>query len=337
MADHFIEIKIPQQRNYNNINNSCPFPSVLSPNPATTATVSRLAEKVRTQKPFLDSLLLKAGSVLFRGFDDVKTAKEFNDVVEAFGYEELPYVGGAAPRTNIVGRVFTANESPPDQKIPFHHEMAQVPEFPSKLFFFCEVEPGSGGETPIVLSHIVYERMKHKYPDFVEQLEQHGLIYTRVLGEKDDPSSPIGRGWKSTFLTEDKSIAEESSIESFNRAARLGMKLEWMEDGGVKTIMGPIPAIKYDESRQRKIWFNSMVAAYTGWKDDRNDPVKAVTFGNGKPLPADIVHDCLNILEEESVAIPWQKGDVLLIDNWAVLHARRSFNPPRRILASLCK
>lgn len=115
------------------------------------------------------------------------------------------------------------------------------------------------------------------------------------------------------------------------------MNLEWMEDGGVKTIMGPIPAIKYDESRQRKIWFNSMVAAYTGWKDDRNDPVKAVTFGNGKPLPADIVHDCLTILEEESVAIPWQKGDVLLIDNWAVLHARRSFNPPRRILASLCK
>ena len=42
------------------------------------------------------------------------------------GYEELPYVGGAAPRTNVVGRVFTANESPPDQKIPFHHEMAQV-------------------------------------------------------------------------------------------------------------------------------------------------------------------------------------------------------------------
>ncbi|KAJ4718030.1 Clavaminate synthase-like protein [Melia azedarach] len=329
MADPFIEIQIPQQRNYNSIS----FPSVLSPNPATMTTDSYSAsfftQTIRTQKPFVDSLLLKAGAVLFRGFD-VTRAKDFNDVVEAFGYEELPYVGGAAPRTNVVGRVFTANESPPDQKIPFHHEMAQVPEFPSKLFFFCEVEPGSGGETPIVLSHIVYERMKKKYPEFVEQLEQHGLIYTRVLGEQDDPSSPIGRGWKSTFLTEDKSVAEE-------RAAKLGMKLDWTEDGGVKTIMGPIPAIKYDKSRQRKTWFNSMVAAYTGWKDARNDPVKAVTFGNGKPLPADIVHDCLKILEEECVAIPWQKGDVLLIDNWAVLHARRSFNPPRRILASLCK
>ncbi|MCQ6512929.1 TauD/TfdA family dioxygenase, partial [Vibrio parahaemolyticus] len=91
-------------------------------------------------------------------------------------------------------------------------------------FFFCEVEPKIGGETPIVLSHYVYKRMKEKYPEFVEKLEKDGLIYTRVLGEGDDPSSPIGRGWHSTFLTKDKSIAEE-------RAAKLGMKLEWTEDG----------------------------------------------------------------------------------------------------------
>jgi hypothetical protein len=56
-------------------------------------------------------------------------------------------------------------------------------------------------------------------------------------------------------------------------------------------------------------------------------------------LSGDIIHDCLKILEEESLAIPWQKGDVLLIDNWAVFtkkkiiglffHARRSFDSPR--------
>ncbi|KAK7809444.1 clavaminate synthase-like protein At3g21360 [Quercus suber] len=327
MSETFLEFQIPHQKLFNGIQ----FPLVLSPNPKSQTPPSSLSlftKAIKTEKTFLDSVLHKSGAVLLRGFP-VNTASEFNDVVEAFGFEELPYVGGAAPRTNVVGRVFTANESPPDQKIPFHHEMAQVPTFPSKLFFFCEVEPGSGGETPIVLSHLVYEKVKERHPEFVERLEEHGLLYTRVLGEDDDPSSPIGRGWKSTFLTNDKSVAEE-------RAANLGMKLEWLEDS-VKTIMGPIPAIKFDKTRQRKIWFNSMVAAYTGWEDARNDPVKAVTFGDGKPLPADIIYDCLNILEEESVAFPWQKGDVLLLDNWAVLHARRSFNPPRRILASLCK
>ncbi|KAL8043191.1 hypothetical protein ABFX02_09G102900 [Erythranthe guttata] len=324
----FAETKLPHQKNYG----GALFPAVLSPTAAVEHSRNRpsvLTAAVKDQKPWLDSLLHRHGAILFRGFESVSTASDFNDVVEAFGYEELPYVGGAAPRTNVVGRVFTANESPPDQKIPFHHEMAQVPNYPSKLFFFCEVEPANGGETPIVLSHIIYDKMTEKYPDFVEKLQKHGLIYTRVLGEEDDPSSPIGRGWKSTFLTKDKTLAEE-------RAAELNMKLEWTEDGA-KTIMGPIPAIKNDETRKRKIWFNSMVAAYTGWEDKRNDPKKAVTFGDGNVLPDNIMYDCLKILEDESVAIPWRKGDVLLIDNLAVLHSRKPFTPPRRILASLCK
>ncbi|KAK7858200.1 clavaminate synthase-like protein At3g21360 [Quercus suber] len=327
MSETFLEFQIPHQKLFNGIQ----FPLVLSPNPKSQTPPSSLSlftQAIKTEKTFLDSVLHKSGAVLLRGFP-VNTASDFNDVVEAFGFEELPYVGGAAPRNKIVGRISTTNDSPPDQKIPFHHEMAQVTTFPSKLFFFCEVEPGSGGETPIVLSHLVYEKVKERHPEFVERLEEHGLLYTRVIGEDDDPSSHIGRGWKSTFLTKDKSVAEE-------RAANLGMKLEWLEDS-LKTVMGPIPAIKFDKTRQRKIWFNSMVSAYTGWEDTRNDPVKAVTFGDGKPLPADIIYDCVNILEEESVAFPWQKGDVLLLDNWAALHARRSFDPPRRILASLCK
>lgn len=114
--------------------------------------------------------------------------------------------------------------------------------------------------------------------------------------------------------------------------------MEWLQDGGVRSIMGPISGIKEEKGRQRKIWFNSLVAAYLGWKDRRNDPTKAVTFGDGKPiLPNEVVHDCLRIFEDESVAVPWEKGDVLLIDNMAVLHSRNSYTPPRRVLASLAK
>ncbi|MGJ8488660.1 hypothetical protein ACSFB5_12290, partial [Glaesserella parasuis] len=42
------------------------------------------------------------------------------------------------------------------------------------------------------------------------------------LGEDDNPSSPIGRGWKSTFLTKDKSIAEERFVVS-----NLNINVSW--------------------------------------------------------------------------------------------------------------
>lgn len=140
------------------------------------------------------------------------------------------------------------------------------------------------------------------YPEFVERLEERGLMYATVLGEDDDLSSSIGCGWKSIFLTKDKSVAEQrfviffttklivfsiingiySRLVSdymwtyirnnlwsnflFNRAAKLGMKLEWLDDG-MKIVMGPIPAIKY----KRKIGFNSTVAAYTCWEAFANE------------------------------------------------------------------
>ncbi|KAF8379536.1 hypothetical protein HHK36_028975 [Tetracentron sinense] len=37
------------------------------------------------------------------GLTAIVTASGFNEVVEAFGYEEFPYVGGAAPRSHVIG------------------------------------------------------------------------------------------------------------------------------------------------------------------------------------------------------------------------------------------
>ncbi|MFS7944866.1 putative TauD/TfdA-like domain, taurine dioxygenase TauD-like superfamily [Helianthus anomalus] len=196
------------------------------------------------EKSWLESNLQRRGVILFRGFH-VTSPSDFNRVVEAFGYPELVYAGGRATRTKVVGRVYTANESPPEMKIPFHHEMSYVckkkkksslrfssrwfvkktlfqsnslkiafsvhvlPDFPSKLFFFCEEEPESRGETPVVLSHIVYEQMKEKQPEFVAKVEEHGLKFIIVTGDEDQSSSIGGRGWKSTYMTDDKTIANE--------------------------------------------------------------------------------------------------------------------------------
>ena len=84
-----------------------------------------------------------------------------------------------------------------------------------------------------------------------------------------------------------------------------------------------------------KVFFNSMVAAYTGWKDSRNDPEKAVIAGDGTPIDPIFIQAAADIMEEICVAFTWQRGDVLLLDNRTVMHSRRSFTGKRRILASL--
>ncbi|KAI7757312.1 hypothetical protein M8C21_031440 [Ambrosia artemisiifolia] len=227
----FREVELPQQKPHDD---GALFPVVLSSDSAITE-LSSFEDVIRAHKPWLESLLVKRGAILFRGFP-VISPSDFNNVVVAFGFPEMPYVGGAAPRSQVVDRVYTANESPLDKEIPFHHEMAYLPIHPTKLFFFCEEEPEAGGETPIVLSHIIFEKMKERHPDFVAKLEEHGLTYIKIAGDDDDPSSYTGSSWKSAYKTDNKSIAEE-------RAAKQGTKLEWM--GNIaKIILNPLPAVR---------------------------------------------------------------------------------------------
>ncbi len=44
------------------------------------------------------------------------------------------------PSPHVVGNVvFTSNESPPSEPIPWHHEMAQTAHPPSHILFYCDV------------------------------------------------------------------------------------------------------------------------------------------------------------------------------------------------------
>jgi hypothetical protein len=93
----------------------------------------------------LDNQLRNHKGILFRNCG-VKDVRDFDAIIEATGLSGMDYIGGAAVRTQLSKRVFTANESPSSEKIPFHHEMAQTPNPPTHLFFFCERPPDIGGE-----------------------------------------------------------------------------------------------------------------------------------------------------------------------------------------------
>ncbi|ERN19965.1 hypothetical protein AMTR_s00071p00129830 [Amborella trichopoda] len=84
-----------------------------------------LAEAVRANRVWLYEQLSRHCAILFRGFD-VRCAEDFRSVVEAFGWEEMDYGNGDAPRTKVIDRVYTSNEAPPELLIDFHHESSNV-------------------------------------------------------------------------------------------------------------------------------------------------------------------------------------------------------------------
>ena len=94
--------------------------------------------------------LAEEGAVLFRGLG-IQSAEAFDRFSYQFGYRDFSYQASLsnAVRINLTPRVFTANEAPKEVEIFLHHEMAQTPLPPDKLFFCCLSASVSGGATPL--------------------------------------------------------------------------------------------------------------------------------------------------------------------------------------------
>nr|CAB3456840.1 unnamed protein product [Digitaria exilis] len=106
------------------------------------------------------------------------------------------------------------------------------------------------------------------------------------------------------------------------------MDLEWLPDGSVKTIMGPRTLTRvFPGRRGRRMWFNTVVGMH-------GKEVSSAMAADGTEIPEEFVQRIGEIIEEESIQF---RGDILILDNLATLHARRPSLPPRRILVATCK
>jgi len=286
-----------------------------------------VADWVRERRGELSDALAQHGALLFRGFP-LRSAEDFDRFIRGFGYTNFPYAESLsnAVRRNRTERVFTANESPPEATIRLHHELAQTPVFPSRLFFFCETPAEQGGETPVCRSDRLFEALRRERPDFTADCEKHGLRYRLVMPPEDDAASGQGRSWRSTFGVRDQAAAEA-------RMGGLGYAWEWLPGDCLRATTPVLPAVR-QVAPGRKSFFNQLIATLA-WSDPRNDPSRSVTLGDGRPLDVAAVTRAGELAESLSVDLAWQQGDVALIDNHLVMHGRRSFCGTRVVLASL--
>lgn len=295
------------------------FPKVLLPDHEYSTSddrkgeIAHITQTIRINREWIQHQLMEHSALLFRGFP-LRSAADFRSFVEAFGWEEERYMG-FAPRNKVEDRVFTANEAPLNQQIEFHHEMAWMKAWPSKLFFFCETAPPEGGQSAIALSHRIYQRMEDIMPEFVRRVKDAGLVLSIV-------TTPT----QNDFLeTNDPSEAKKRAADMMGCS-----NFESFEDGSAEFVFGPLEAIRaFEGYGGRRVWFNTI----TGY-GQRN---LSLSFGDGCEIPGEAAKAFKAIVDEECVNLSWEEGDVLLLDNLAVQHARRLSKPPRRVLVAMCK
>ncbi len=281
-----------------------------------------------SNREFLDAQLLKHGGILFRGFD-IASHDAFQQVITAVSENPLEYKERSSPRTEVGGNIYTSTDYPPDQIIFLHNEHSYNNTFPLKIFFYCHIPASQGGETPIADTRRIYERID---PEIRERFERLGYMYVRNFGDG------FGLTWQTVFQTDDK-----AKVEEYCRNANI--QFEWKEGDRLRTRQVRRAVATHPRTGE-KSWFNHATffhvstlpptlrdALLAGFQEE--DLPNNTYYGDGTTIPPEVLDHLREAYLSEQIMFPWQKGDVLMLDNMFVAHARSSFSGPRKVLVGM--
>lgn len=276
--------------------------------------------------------LLEHGAILFRGFA-VTSAEDFNSCIDSMSGGALEYKFRASPRTQIRKdlNVYTSTDYPAQESIFPHNEHSYSPVFPLHLFLYCETPALTGGETPIGSTRLLLSRIR---ADVREAFARKKIMYVRNYGEG------FGLPWQTVFQT-----SERSAVEAYCRG--VGIAVEWKSGDRLRTRQVG-PALLRHPKTGESVWFNhgTFFHELTLPETVRNqlrsefasDDLPQNTFyGDGSPIEPEFVEHLQALYQAVMVQFPWQRGDVLMLDNMLALHGRGPFSGPRRVMVAMAE
>ncbi|MCG5451796.1 MULTISPECIES: TauD/TfdA family dioxygenase [Micromonospora] len=267
------------------------------------------------------------GAVLLRGFD-APDAPAFSAFVKVFGEEMAEYTYRSTPRSKV-GDVYTSTEYPASEVIPLHNEMAYTSVWPRRLFFYSNIPAQTGGETPLADSHAVWQRIP---AEVRERFERHGVRYVRNY------RVGLGVSWQETFPGMDREAVQEFCRER-------GITYEWFDDGALRTTE-TCQAVTVHPVSGRTVWMNQAHLFHVSNLPEatreallellaEEDLPRNAYLGDGSPITDADLAAIRAAFDAESLAFPWQQGDLLVVDNMAMAHGRSSFTGSRKTLVAM--
>lgn len=321
-------------------------------------TDATLSQKVSDIKKLVKSgeirrLLNTHGGIYFQDLN-ILNAEEFSEFAHAFGYVPHEDIGNPVRRTILAKNVATANEGPNTRPVYPHNEFGLSPHYPAYVFFYCHSAPSQGGETPINNSAILYQKLKALHPEFIEELQKKGVKYQLFYpnAPRDQTSSPgtsVLQAYGTNVLeTDDTETAREKIQTEIQRLPTASWQWENQSDSnplGDLRVWQHLPAIRNHPLTGETAFFNNIVSRFLNAvdagtllpphvnKDGQYQP--PAFYGDGGLIPRKYFETAVRIIGETRALVTWKRGDVVLLDNFTVQHAREPWEGERKLLASL--
>ena len=295
-----------------------------------TANPLQLHAWLMAEKDQILEFLRVYGAILFRGFG-VHSAEEFQQIAAVFCDEFGDYIGGNSPRTKVASHVFTSTEYPSEERISMHNEASYLRRMPGKILFCCIKPAAKGGQTPLADCRRV---LKHIDPKVRGRFERNGVRYVNNL----HGGVGLGKSWMQAYCTNDRKEVE-------NRLKTDGLVFEWTKSGGLRTLMNA-PATSRHPNTSEDVWINQAEQWHSSSLDStlledllsimgEDELPHNAFFGDGSPLNIQDLENIRAAMAAEERVFEWQAGDVLLCDNFLVMHGRQSYSGDRKILAAM--
>ena len=247
----------------------------------------------------LDKILIKDlykrhGAILFRGFHlDLTTFKQLTSHFCSHG------IVNAAGRRELVddeGNIQTVNRG--ERPFPLHPELSTEPWRPDICWFACDTPPEQGGETIIcdgvrlaqelpteVVSTLTTRRLKYSVQMTLAEYKFWLKSDTPNYDQLRDP--PPGSPYQ--FF-----VAENRMMRSFST-----------------------PALHKPMFSEEMAFGNFLLFARY-FLDNKNFP----TYEDDSLVSDDLVATVKKVSDELTLAIKWQRNDVLMLDNTRFMHGR---------------
>src|SRR5579871_2478134 len=300
-------------------------PVVLSP----TADLD-LHTWTQQNSALLKSLMETHGAVLLRGFN-VDSVDSFNQFVLTLCPRMLDYKERSSPRHKVQDNIYTSTDYPAHQSIFFHNENSYQHTWPMKIFFFCHIPAAQGGETPIADVRRIYHRLA---PSTLRRFEEKRCMYVRNFDEA------LGLSWQEVFQTSDRGAVEEYCQAN-------GITCEWKENNGLRT-RAVRSAVAVHPKTGHQVWFNHVAFFHVSTLEPsvrdgllatmpESDLPANSYYGDGSPIEPEVIEEICSAYREEAISFPWQKGDILAVDNMLMAHSRNPFAGERKVLVGMAE